>query len=53
MRLPRIECVTRTRTHVRVTRWANTCSSKIYALKALDGLDKRLIGSNKLRKYAN
>ena len=36
-----------------VTRWANTCSSKVYALKALGGLDKRFTSSNKLRKYAN
>ena len=36
-----------------VTRWANTCSSKVYELKASDGLDKRFTSSNKLRKYAN
>ena len=44
-----VKCVTRT--SVRVTRWANTCNSKIYALKALNGLDKRLTSSNFNTRY--
>ena len=48
-----VKCVTRTRTRVRVTNWENICSSKIYALKALNCLNKRLNSSNKPRKYTN
>ena len=40
-------------TRVRVTNWENICSSKIYALKALNCLNKRLNSSNKPRKYTN
>ena len=46
-----VKCVTCT--CVRVMRYEITCSSKIYALKALNCLDKRLTSSNKLRNYAD
>ena len=41
--------VTCTRIRVRVMRMENTCSSKIYALKASNCLDKSFSSSNKLR----